>query len=44
MLTTNTDLPAAKVALKYKQLWMVEDIFRSMKSMLDTRPIFSPYR
>ena len=40
VLTTNTDLPAAEVALKYKQLWMVEDIFRSMKSMLDTRPIF----
>jgi len=28
------------VALKYKQLWMVEDVFRSMKSLLDTRPIF----
>ena len=40
VLTTNTDLPAAEVALKYKQLWMVEDVFRSMKSMLDTRPIF----
>ena len=40
VLTTNTDLPAAEVALKYKQLWMVEDVFRSMKSLLDTRPIF----
>ena len=30
----------AEVALKYKQLWMVEDVFRSMKSLLDTRPIF----
>jgi transposase len=40
VLTTNTDLPASEVALKYKQLWMVEDIFRSMKSLLDTRPIF----
>ena len=38
-LTTNTDLPAREVALKYKQLWMVEDVFRSMKSLLDTRPI-----
>ena len=28
------------VALKYKQLWMVEDVFRSLKSLLDTRPIF----
>ena len=40
VLTTNTDLPAREVALKYKQLWLVEDVFRSMKSLLDTRPIF----
>jgi len=40
VLTTNTDFPAREVALKYKQLWMVEDVFRSMKSLLDTRPIF----
>jgi transposase len=40
VLTTNTDLPASEVALKYKQLWMVEAVFRSMKSLLDTRPIF----
>ena len=40
VLTTNTDLPASEVALKYKQLWMVEEVFRSMKSLLDTRPIF----
>jgi transposase len=40
VLTTNTDLPAREVALKYKQLWMVEDIFRSMKSLLNTRPIY----
>jgi hypothetical protein len=40
LLTTNTDLPAREVALKYKQFWMVEDVFRSMKSLLDTRPIF----
>jgi transposase len=39
VLTTNTDLPAREVALKYKQLWMVEAVFRSMKSLLDTRPI-----
>ena len=39
-LTTNTELAAAEVALKYKQLWMVEDIFRSMKSLLETRPIY----
>lgn len=40
VLTTNMDLPPREVALKYKQLWMVEDVFRSMKSLLDTRPIF----
>lgn len=40
LLTTNMDLAACEVAVKYKQLWMVEDIFRSMKSLLDTRPIF----
>jgi len=32
------------VALKYKQLWMVEDVFRSMKSLLDTRPDLSQVR
>jgi len=40
VLPTNTDLPAREVALKYKQLWVVEAVFRSMKSLLDTRPIF----
>jgi transposase len=40
VLTTNMDLPVDEVALKYKQLWMVEDVFRSMKSLLDTRPIY----
>ena len=40
VLRTNTNLDAAEVALKYKQLWMVEDIFRSVKSLLETRPIY----
>ena len=40
ILRTNTDLPAEEVALKYKQLWMVEMIFRFIKSILETRPIF----
>ena len=40
VLLTNTDLPTRDVALKYKQLWMVEDIFRSAKTLLETRPIF----
>jgi hypothetical protein len=40
VLRTNTSLASAEVAVKYKQLWMVEDIFRSTKSLLETRPIF----
>jgi transposase len=40
VLRTNTDLQASEVALRYKELWMVEKIFRDMKSLLDTRPIF----
>jgi len=40
VLKTNTTLPAEKVALKYKELWQVEQVFRDMKSVLDTRPIF----
>ena len=40
VLQTNTELSASDVALKYKQLWTVEDIFRSMKSLLATRPIY----
>ena len=40
VLRTDTDLPPAEVALKYKDLLMVENIFRSMKSILETRPIF----
>lgn len=40
VLTTDTDLPMVEVAFKYKQLLQVEMIFRDMKSVLDTRPIF----
>ncbi len=40
VLTTNTKLKAREVALKYKELWMVEQTFRDMKSVIDTRPIF----
>jgi len=28
------------IALAYKELWMVEDLFRTMKSILETRPIY----
>ena len=38
VLRTNTDLSAADVALKYKQLWMVEHVFRSAKSLLEPPP------
>jgi transposase len=40
ILRTNTDLATAQVALKYKELWQVERVFRDVKSMLETRPIF----
>jgi len=40
VLTTNTGLSAKEAALKYKQLWMVERIFRDMKTILQSRPIF----
>ena len=40
VLTSNTALSARELALKYKQLWTVEDMFRSMKSLLETRPIY----
>lgn len=40
VLTTNTRLRADSVALKYKELWMVEHTFRTMKSLLDTRPVY----
>jgi transposase len=28
------------VALKYKELWQVEQVFRDAKSLLETRPIY----
>ncbi len=40
VLRTNTDYPAATVALQYKRLWMVEDMIRTTKSILETRPIY----
>jgi transposase len=40
VLKTNTALTAEQAALKYKELWQVEQVFRDMKSVLDTRPIF----
>ncbi len=40
VLKTNTDLSTETVALKYKELWMVEQLFRDAKSVVETRPIF----
>ena len=40
VLKTNTALTAEQVALKYKELWQVERVFRDVKSLLETRPIF----
>jgi transposase len=40
VLKTNTRLSAEEVALKYKELWHVEQVFRDIKSVLETRPIF----
>ena len=40
VLRTSTELDAADVALAYKQLWMVEEIFRTMKTLLETRPVY----
>jgi hypothetical protein len=40
VLRTNTELPAAEVAVQFKRLWQVEQWFRSCKSLLETRPIY----
>jgi Transposase DDE domain len=40
VLRTNTELATADVALQFKKLWMVEQWFRSCKSLLETRPIY----
>jgi transposase len=40
VLKTNTSLSSEQVALKYKELWQVEQIFRDIKSILESRPIY----
>ena len=40
MLRTNTELTAVDIALRYKQLWMVEQVLRNAMTLLDTRPVF----
>jgi transposase len=38
--TSLTKMSAPEVALKYKELWQVEKVFRDVKSVLETRPIY----
>ena len=38
--TDREDLTAEEVALQYKQLWTVEEMFRTVKTLLETRPVF----
>jgi len=40
VLRTNTSLPPSEVAVQYKRLLLVEQFFRTTKSLLETRPIF----
>jgi Transposase DDE domain len=43
VLRTNTRLTPLQAALRYRERWMVEDIFRTAKALLATRPIFHKY-
>ena len=40
VLRTNTEMETEAVAIAYKNLWMVEDLFRTTKSILETRSIY----
>ena len=40
MLRTNTVVHPLQAMLRYKELWVVEQLFRTAKSLLLTRPIF----
>jgi len=40
ILRTNTKFTSLQVAIQYRQLWKIEKIFRSAKTLLVTRPIF----
>lgn len=40
VLRTNTAMAVTQVALRYKELWMVERLFRDSKTLLKTRPVF----
>jgi Transposase DDE domain len=40
VIRTNAQLSPLVVALRYRERWIVEDIFRTAKSIINTRPIF----
>jgi transposase len=40
VLITKTDFSADTVALKYKELWQVEQVFRDVKTVIETRPVY----
>jgi len=40
VLQSDAELSPTDTALKYKELWMVESMFRSLKSVLETRPVY----
>jgi transposase len=40
VMRSNTVYNAETIAQVYKALWTVEDIFRTAKSIMDTRPIY----
>ena len=40
VLRTNSKLPTLEVAMRYRELWKVEQILRTTKAVLETRPIY----
>jgi len=40
VLTTNTSLSSEEVAVAYKSLWQIERVFRTLKNVLEVRPVF----
>jgi transposase len=40
VIRTNAEISPLVVALRYRERWIVEDIFRTAKSIINTRPIF----
>jgi hypothetical protein len=40
VIPTNAQISPLVVALRYRERWIVEDIFRTAKSIINTRPIF----